>query len=139
MASTLGPLLPTGTNVPTDLRTTAEGRNLKTTGQDGPAPNVIRAACRSRLYDGLEVLSTIARDPEAKDADKIRALDTLGRFGLGAADQAAVHIHGDVGALALGVVRLPELDVVEDWPGEEPGADENGPEGQALRLTSGEG
>ena len=141
MASTLGPLLPTGTNAPTDLRTTAEGRNLKTTGQDGPAPNVIRAACRSRLYAGLEVLSSIAIDPEAKDADKIRALDTLGRFGLGAADQAAVHIVADGGTLVVGVVHLPALDPVEEWPGEDvpgqPGPVENGPEGRPLLLTSG--
>lgn len=110
---------------------------MKTTGQDGPAPNVIRAACRARLYDGLEVLSSIARDEEAKDADKIRALDTLGRFGLGAADQAAIHIAADGGALVIGVVRLPELDAVEDWPGEEPGVGENGPEGGPKLLTSG--
>ena len=77
-------------------------------------PNVIRAACRERLYKGLNILSDIANNIKAKDADRIRALDTLGRFGLGAADQAAVHIHGDVGALAVGVVHLPTLDRVPD-------------------------
>lgn len=77
-------------------------------------PNVIRAACRERLYKGLDILSDIANNTRAKDADRIRALDTLGRFGLGAADQAAVHIHGDVGALAVGVVHLPTLDRVPD-------------------------
>lgn len=79
-------------------------------------PNVIRAACRERLYKGLDILSTIANNVSAKDADRIRALDTLGRFGLGAADQAAVHIHGDVGALAVGVVHLPALDKVASEP-----------------------
>lgn len=78
----------------------------------GAAPNLIRAACRERLYKGLDVLTGIANNTSAKDADRIRALDTLGRFGLGAADQAAVHIHGDVGALAVGVVHLPTLDKV---------------------------
>ena len=120
-----------------------EGRNLKTTGQDGPAPNVIRAACRSRLYAGLEVLSKISVDPEAKDADKIRALDTLGRFGLGAADQAAVHIVADGGTLVVGVVHLPALDPVEEWPVEDvpgqPDVGENGPEGGPRLLTSGGG
>ena len=75
-------------------------------------PNVIRSACRERLYKGLAVLSAIADNTSAKDADRIRAIDTLGRFGLGAADQAAVHIHGDVGAMAVGVVHLPALDEV---------------------------
>ena len=110
----------------------------KSESSGGPAPNVIRAACRARLYDGLEVLSTIARDGDAKDADKIRALDTLGRFGLGAADQAAVHIHGDVGALAVGVVHLPELEPVEEWPAEDvPGEGAPAPEGGPKLLTSG--
>ncbi len=67
-----------------------------------------------RLYKGLEILTAIANNTKAKDADRIRALDTLGRFGLGAADQAAVHIHGDVGALAVGVVHLPALDKVQE-------------------------
>ncbi len=107
----------------------------------GPAPNVIRAACRARLYDNLDVLTTIARDDESKDADKIRALDTLGRFGLGAADQAAVHIHAEEGAMVLGIVHLPELEPVEEWPAEDtpgqPGVGENGPEGGPKLLTSG--
>lgn len=78
----------------------------------GAAPNVIRAACRERLYKGLKFLTAIAEDANEKSADRIRALDTLGRFGLGAADQAAVHIYGDVGAMAVGVVHLPTLDEV---------------------------
>ncbi len=82
----------------------------------GAAPNVIRAACRERLYKGLKFLTAIAEDKNEKSADRIRALDTLGRFGLGAADQAAVHIHGDVGALAVGVVHLPTLDKVQEEP-----------------------
>ena len=87
---------------------------MSSEGTAGPAPNVIRAACRARLYADLEVLSGIARDVEAKDADRIRALDTLGRFGLGAADQAAVHIAADEGALLVGIVHLPALEVVEE-------------------------
>ena len=78
----------------------------------GPEPRVIRAACRERFYNSLEVLSAIAVNTSAKAADRIRAIDTLGRFGLGAADQATVHIHGDVGAMAVGVVHLPTLDRV---------------------------
>lgn len=101
----------------------------------GPAPNVIRAACRARLYDGLEVLSTIANDPEEKSADRIRALDALGRFGLGAADQAQVHIHAEEGAMVLGIVHLPKLEPVEEWTAPDEGAPvENG----VRLLTSGE-
>ncbi len=85
----------------------------------GPEPRVIRAACRDRFYNSLEVLSAIAVNVEAKHADRIRAIDTLGRFGLGAADQATVHIHGDVGAMAVGVVHLPTLDVVREEPTQE--------------------
>ena len=105
----------------------------------GPAPNVIRAACRARLYDGLEVLSSIAASADSKDADRIRALDTLGRFGLGAADQAAVHIVADGGAVLVGVVHLPALEPVEEWPAEAP---PRPPRGQGIErklLTSGGG
>ena len=82
----------------------------------GPEPRVIRAACRERFYNGLQMASNCIADDEAKYADRIRALDTLGRFGLGAADQAQIHIHGDVGALAVGVVHLPVLDAVQKEP-----------------------
>lgn len=101
------------------------------------SPNVIRAACRGRFYSSLETLSSIAIDPDSKDADRIRAIDTLGRFGLGAADQAAVHIHGDVGALAAGVVHLPALEH-RTGAGAVDGADgaDVGPDGPKL-LTSG--
>ena len=80
----------------------------------GPEPRVIRAACRERFYNGLEIASKILFNVEAKDADRIRALDTLGRFGLGAADQAQIHLHGDVGSLTVGVIHLPTLDVVPE-------------------------
>jgi hypothetical protein len=101
------------------------------------SPNVIRAACRGRFYDSLEHLSAIAIDPDSKAADRIRAIDTLGRFGLGAADQGAVHIHAGDGATVLGVVHLPALEHGAD------GADSEGPqEGPPARagvklLTSG--
>ncbi len=97
------------------------------------SPNVIRAACRGRFYSSLETLSALAADPETKDADRIRAIDTLGRFGLGAADQGAVHIHAGDGATVLGVVHLPALEVVQEAPAD--GAQE-GPTVPKL-LTSG--
>ncbi len=81
----------------------------ETAGPGEATPNLIRAACRARFYAGLDTLATIAGDVEEKAADRVRALDTLGRFGLGAADQAQVHIHAGDGATVIGVVRLPTL------------------------------
>lgn len=112
---------------------------MEVEGTGGPAPNVIRAACRARLYAGLQVLSTIAADEEAKAADRIRALDTLGRFGLGAADQAAVHIHADEGAVLIGVVHLPALEPVEEWTDEEGEKAANEVARAVKLLTSGKG
>jgi hypothetical protein len=101
--------------------------------ENGTSPNVIRAACRGRFYSSLETLSEIAKDPESKTADRIRAIDTLGRFGLGAADQGAVHIHAGDGATVLGVVHLPAL---EHGTGDGP---QEGPPARAdvKLLTSG--
>ena len=74
-----------------------------------PTPGIIRAACRARFYDALEELSQIAVDPDARNSDKIKAIHELGAFGLGSADQAAVHIHAGEGSQVIGVVRLPAL------------------------------
>ncbi len=74
-----------------------------------PTPGIIRAACRARFYDALEELSQIAIDPDARNSDKIKAIHELGAFGLGSADQAAVHIHAGEGSQVVGVVRLPAL------------------------------
>ena len=62
----------------------------------------------------LDVFSEIAFDPEARSADRIKAIHELGAFGLGAADQAAIHIHAGEGSQVIGVVHLPTLDVVPD-------------------------
>ncbi len=78
------------------------------------SPGIIRAACRARFYDALEELSQIAIDPDARNSDKIKAIHELGAFGLGSADQAAVHIHAGEGSQVIGVVHLPALDPVPD-------------------------
>ena len=75
-----------------------------------PSPGVIRAACRARFYEALEELSQIAIDPDARNSDKIKAIHELGAFGLGSADQAAVHIHAGEGSQVIGVVRLPAIE-----------------------------
>jgi hypothetical protein len=89
---------------------------------DLPSPGIIRAACRARFYDALEELSQIALDPDARNSDKIKAIHELGAFGLGSADQAAVHIHAGEGSQVIGVVHLPALDPVADEAGVEAGA-----------------
>ncbi len=81
---------------------------------DSASPGIIRAACRSRFYDALEYLSEILEDPEARNADRIKAIHELGAFGLGSADQAAVHIHAGEGSQVIGVVHLPTLDPVPE-------------------------
>ncbi len=134
----------------------------ETAGPGECTPNLIRAACRARFYAGLDTLATIAGDAEEKAADRVRALDTLGRFGLGAADQAQVHIHAGDGATIIGVVRLPALGEVveserhghpdsnelqeirgrEETPGNEETAHASGPDlapSGPLLLTSGNG
>ncbi len=96
------------------------------------SPGVIRAACRARFYDALEELSQIAIDPDARNSDKIKAIHELGAFGLGSADQAAVHIHAGEGSQVIGVVHLPALDPVPD---EDAGADEVGAADGALPAS----
>lgn len=119
-------------------------------GMDGATPNIIRAACRARFYKGLDILANIAADTDAKAADRVRALDTLGRFGLGAADQGQVHIHAGDGATIIGVVRLPVLgETIEregiEIVGMEETAHTGGPSGVSdspaahLRLKAGDG
>ena len=101
-----------------------------------PTPNVLRAACRARFYDALETLTEIANDPDARSADRIKAIHELGAFGLGTADQGAVHIHAGEGSQVIGVVHLPALDPVEDGRVIEVGADEE--HGRGLLLSDGD-
>ena len=88
------------------------------------APGIIRAACRARFYDAIDRLSEIAFDDEARNADVIKAIHELGAFGLGTADQGAVHIHAGEGSQVIGVVHLPALDPVPDDEAVQAGASE---------------
>ena len=85
---------------------------------DSSTPNVIRAAMRAAMYEALGTLTEIIDDPEARNADKIKAIHVLGQFGLGTADQAAIHIHAGEGSQVIGVVKLPALDPVGRASGE---------------------
>jgi len=99
---------------------------MKKLKMDSSTPNFIRAALRRRLYYSVEVLSEIIDDPDTLAADKIKAIHVLGQFGLGTADEAAVHIHAGDGAV-IGVVHLPALDPV------------GGPDGEGERMGVGQG
>jgi hypothetical protein len=70
----------------------------------------------------------------------------LGQFGLGTADQSAVHIHAGEGSQVIGVVHLPTLEAPPEDEGveDELGAGErdqvgaaNGAEGAPKLLKSG--
>lgn len=71
-------------------------------------PSVIRAACRAEFYRALPVVVGILQDPDASDADKLKAFNELGRFGLGAADSASVTLNVGDGA-RVAVVAMPAL------------------------------
>ncbi len=46
-------------------------------------PSVIREPCRGSFEDRIVVLEEIADDAKASASDRIRALDLLGKYGLG--------------------------------------------------------
>ena len=72
----------------------------------GRPPAVIRERCRGSFEDRIVVLEEIADDPKANAGDRIRALDLLGKYGLGTQQQ----ISGpDGGVIPLGVVELPMI------------------------------
>lgn len=72
------------------------------------APSAIRAAARALFVAHLPTVDAIARDPDAKPSTRLDAVRLLGDFGLGRADQSAVHIHAE-GNVSLGVITLPAL------------------------------
>ena len=72
----------------------------------GRPPSVIRERCRGSFEDRIAVLEEIADNPEASASDRIRALDLLGKYGLGTQQQ---HSGPDGGVIPLGVVELPMI------------------------------
>ena len=102
------------------------------------APGIIRAACRARFYDALDRLSEIAFDDKARNADVIKAIHELGAFGLGSADQAAVHIHAGEGSQVIGVVHLPALDPIPEDPEPDELEAANGEAPPTLALPAGD-
>ena len=83
-------------------------------GGTGRPPSVIRERCRGSFEDRIVVLEEIADDAKTSAGDRIRALDLLGKYGLGTQQQ----ISGpDGGVIPLGVVELPMIITQEDGDG----------------------
>ncbi len=80
----------------------------------GRPPSVIRERCRGSFEDRIAVLEEIADDARANAGDRIRALDLLGKYGLGTQQQ---HSGPDGGVIPLGVVELPMIITQEDSNG----------------------
>lgn len=52
-------------------------------GAGGRPPSAIRATMREALADRIPILEAIADDPKASVADRMKAVDLLGKYGLG--------------------------------------------------------
>ena len=70
----------------------------------GSTPSALRLACRVMLGAHLPTLGAILSSPASRDQDKIKSLELLGKFGLGAA-----------GNILLGVIALPALGETPDY------------------------
>ncbi len=77
----------------------------------GRPPSVIRERCRGSFEDRIAVLEEIVDDAKVSAGDRIRALDLLGKYGLGTQQQ---HSGPDGGVIPLGVVELPMIVTQED-------------------------
>jgi hypothetical protein len=99
--------LPTGALVPQ-----SHGGALRNggTNKGGPGrpPSVLREKMRGALVDRIPIAAQIADDPKASQADRLRALDFLAKYGLGTRQEV---MGEDGGVLRHGVVILPEADV----------------------------
>ena len=80
----------------------------------GSTPSALRLTCRTMLARHLPHLGAILESPAARDQDKIKSLELLGKFGLGAADAAHVHVHAE-GNILVGVIALPALGETPDY------------------------
>ena len=71
-------------------------------------PSVIRAALRGEVLSLIPEIVDIVLDDDVKAGDRVRAFEAIVRYGLGVADQAAVHVHAE-GNAQVGVVVMPGL------------------------------
>jgi hypothetical protein len=47
----------------------------------GRPPSEVRERCKGSFWERIAVLESIADNPKATSADRIRAMDTLGKYG----------------------------------------------------------
>ncbi len=59
-------------------------------GGSGRPPSALRARLRGSLDARVRVLEEIADDPDADHGDRIRAVDVLAKYGLGAASDVSI-------------------------------------------------
>jgi hypothetical protein len=74
-------------------------------GRSGRLPSKVREACRLAFHQRLKVLKQIADNEHEDAADRIRAVDTLGKYG---GIQKIEHTGADDGPIQVNVVELRE-------------------------------
>ena len=52
-------------------------------GRSGRPPSAMRELCRLRFEERITALTQIIDDAKSRDGDKIRAMDLLGKYGIG--------------------------------------------------------
>jgi hypothetical protein len=74
-------------------------------GRSGRLPSKVREACRLAFHQRLKVLKQIADNEHEDAADRIRAVDTLGKYG---GIQKIEHTGADDGPIQINVMELRE-------------------------------
>lgn len=74
-------------------------------GGPGAPSSALRARLRGSLLARVAVLESIADDPAGLSSDRIRAIDVLARYGLGAATELSVESVRERLALTLDVLQ----------------------------------
>lgn len=77
-------------------------------GGPGRPSSLVRARCRGSFYERIPVLEEIADDPGISPADRIRAIEVLARYGLGA---NVTHALGEPPSESTGIIVLPPLEL----------------------------
>ena len=60
-------------------------------GGTGRPPSVLRERLRGSFADRVNVLEEIADDPAMQTGDRIRAIDLMGKYGLGVTREVSLH------------------------------------------------
>lgn len=69
-------------------------------GGTGRPKDVVRQACLHAFDERVKVLKAIADDKNAAEVDRMRAIDVLGKYGMGPA-QEVKHVGSDSGPLVV--------------------------------------